>query len=435
MAFLKREIWNLEEKIYSKPQFCLTGKWKMNYEIKKIWGIDCIFAPMQEGNSLTIEISVNAGSEYETQKEAGISHVLEHMFFKGWKKRTTPKAVATEMDKIWAEFNASTGKSLTSYYIKCAPQFAQVSLELLADMMIDAQFAPEELEREKGVIIQELKMYEDNPMVIANEKWALFFFWENSYGRPIIGYESTIQSFTREDIFAYKKALYTKDNLLITIAGKIEDQARLEEQIALLFASLPWSKTRNKPVFHRNLPEKKSEVFVKGTEQNHLIIALPWFTAYQEERYAARILMTILGGNMSSRLFQEIREKLGVCYYIWAIPVSGEEYGLFMIRSGLSKEHFEFWVQEIHRVLDEIIAQGITQEEFDNAKSYFQGNLQMGIESSDEMANFLSSQRLTYQKIMTLDDVLAKYEAISKQEVEAILPKLEKEQRWTFYIE
>ncbi len=203
----------------------------MHYEIKKIWGIDCIFAPMQESNSLTIEISIKAGSYYESQKEAGISHVLEHMFFKGGKKWSTSKEVAIAMDSIGATFNAGTGESSTSYYIKSAPQFANLSLEMLADMLLDAQFATPELEREKGVIIQELKMYEDNPISVLHEKWQHFFFGDSSYGRPIIGFEENILGFTREQLIAYKNELYTKDNLLITIAGHLENQAELERKI------------------------------------------------------------------------------------------------------------------------------------------------------------------------------------------------------------
>lgn len=155
----------------------------MHYELKKISGIDCLFAPMQEGNSITIDISIKAWSLYETPEEAGISHFLEHMFFKWGKKRKTPQEVAIAMDKIWAYFNASTGKASTSYYVKCAPQFALNGLEMLADMLIDATFQPEELEREKGVVIQELKMYEDNPQQVLWKKRATFFIGDNAFGR------------------------------------------------------------------------------------------------------------------------------------------------------------------------------------------------------------------------------------------------------------
>lgn len=407
----------------------------MHYETKKIWGIDCILAPMQELNSLTIQISVKAGSEYETREEAGISHILEHMFFKGWKIRTTAKAVAGEMDKIGAEFNAGTGGSQTSYYIKCAPQFAEVALRLLADMMLNAQINPEELHKEKEVIVQELKMYQDNPMATVREKRALFFVWENSYGRPIIGYEDTIRAVSQRDLLSYKNSLYTKDNLLFTIAGKIENQLAVEGLIAELFSQLPPKKTRRKPDFQRELPEKKSDFFKKGTEQNHLILSMPGFSIDQEEKYAAKILTTILGGNMSSRLFQEIREELGLCYYISASHLSKKEYWIFMIRSGISKEKFSFWQQEINLLLDRFVKQGIDGEEFKNAKNYLKGSIQMGIESSDEMADFLASQWLAQQKILTLDQLLEKYEAINIAQVNELLPKLAESQRWSFHIE
>lgn len=158
----------------------------MNYEIKNIGEIECIFAPMQEGNSITMDIGIKAGSLYESDTEAGISHFLEHIFFKGGKKRTTPKEVAIAMDKIGANFNAGTGQRTTNYYVKCAPQFADNGIEILADMMLDAQFASEELEREKNVVIQELKMYEDDPRSVLAQKWNRFFMGKGARGRPII---------------------------------------------------------------------------------------------------------------------------------------------------------------------------------------------------------------------------------------------------------
>lgn len=179
------------------------------------------------------------------------------------------------MDQIGAEFNAGTGRSVTSYYIKAAPQFWQEGLEMLADMLIDAQCNAQELEREKGVIIQELKMYEDNPLSVLREKRSLFFFGENSYGRPIIGYEDTINALTRSKLMDYRNQLYTKDNILITIAGQIKEQSKLETMIANLFSPLHEKKTREKPEFSRQLPEKKSDFFLKKTEQKHLLLTMP----------------------------------------------------------------------------------------------------------------------------------------------------------------
>ncbi|MBB1556993.1 MAG: insulinase family protein [candidate division SR1 bacterium] len=407
----------------------------MKYEIKILSGITCIFAPMQESNSITIQIGVKAGSIYETTEEAGISHFLEHMFFKGGKKWTTPKAVATAMDKIGAEFNASTGKHSTSYYVKSAPHFATEGLELLADMMVDAQFPEAELEREKGVVIQELKMYEDQPIHVCDEKWQRFFFGEGNYGRPIIGYEATINGFNAQALFDYKKALYTKDNLVITIAGKILDQEQLESMITELFSPLSEKKEGEKPEFSRNLPLEKSDFFKKGTEQNHLIISMPGLNGLEEKKYAASVLCTILGGNMSSRLFQNIREKLGLCYYIRGNHAQTKEFGIFSIRAGLDKEKFNFGVEKIHEEINTFLEKRFSDEEFENAKNYLIGGIQMGIESSDEMADFLEHQYLTYGEIKTLDQFLAKYQQVTRDDVESLFPYLYRDKRWSYHIE
>lgn len=407
----------------------------MHYQIKNIWGIDCIFAPMQESNSITLDITIKAGSNYENHEEAWISHFLEHLFFKGGKKRSTPKAVAAAMDKIGANFNASTGDDTTNYYIKSAPQFASLGLEMLADMLIDAQFATEELEREKGVIIQELKMYEDNPISVVNEKWQRFFLGENSYGRPIIGFEENILRFAREDFIKYKNQLYTKDNLLITIAWNIKDQPALEDQIFQLFSSLPAQKSRKKPEFKRSLPTKQQDFFNKQTEQNHLILSMPGIQQDNEQKYAAKLLCTMLGGNMSSRLFQQIREQLGLCYYIGASHRAGAEFGIFTIRAGLDKAKFNFGLEKIHEEIENFITKGFDDEELANAKSHLAGSIQMGIESSDEMASFLSNQYLSYGKIKTLDEILAAYQRVEKNQISALFPLLSAEKRWSFHIE
>ena len=407
----------------------------MNYEIKKIAWIDCIFAPMYEGNSITIDIGVKAWSTYENEQEAWISHVLEHMFFKGGKKWKTPKEVATAMDKIGANFNAGTGEHATNFYIKSAPQFAEYDLEVLADMLMDAQFAENELQREKWVIIQELKMYEDNPISVLWRKRQNYFFWENSYWRPIIWFEENILRFTPQDLFAYKKQLYTKDNLIITIAWKILNQDVLEKDIADLFNKLPEKASKEKPMFSWNLPEKHQDFFKKETEQNHVIISMQGINAENEKRYAAWILCTMLWGNMSSRLFQDIREKLWICYYINAFHSSCKEYWFFGIRAWLEKEKFEFWVEKINEVVDNFLDKGFNDEEFENAKNHIKWGIQMGIESSDEMASFLGSQYLIYKEIRSLDEILNKYEVLKKEDITELFPFLAKEKRYQFHIE
>jgi predicted Zn-dependent peptidase len=193
-------------------------------------------------------------------------------------------------------------------------------------MMNDPSFPKEELEREKGVVLQELKMYEDNPMAMVMEKWQTYYFGDNSYGRPTIGTEKNIANFTQEMLFAHKADLYTKDNLIIMVTGKIQDAEATEKLIAELFKDLPATKRISKPIFPSHyLPKEKIGYFEQKNEQNHLVISAPGFDGKDEKRYAANVLATILGGNMSSRLFQSVREKQGLCYYIKGFHLSNED--------------------------------------------------------------------------------------------------------------
>lgn len=407
----------------------------MKYSIEKVVGIDCIFAPL-EWTAITIEIMCKAGSVYENAKNNGISHFLEHLFFKGGKKYTTPKAVAEAVDKFWWEFNAYTGDEYAGYYVKCGPQFVNKAIDVLGDMMMYARFGKEELEREKWVVIQELKMGEDNPMSLVAEKWQERYFGANSYGWSIVGTEENIKSFTQEMLFEHKNNLYTKDNLIIVISGKIEDKDAIIKQLSDIFASLPDHKKLEKPTYPSNhLPKEQSAFYDKKTEQNHLIIAFPGFDGTDEKRYAANILATYMWGNMSSRLFQNIREKQGLCYYISARHYSSQNHGQIIIRMGMDKTRFDFGIEKIYEELEDIANGAMTAEDFENAIGYLEGQIQMGIETSDDMASFLGSQYLLYNEVKTLDEILAKYKQVTLEEVQAIAKTLTRDNSKLYWIQ
>ena len=407
----------------------------MKYSIEKVNWIECIFAPIEDSNSITIEIMCKAWSIYENGKNNGISHFLEHLFFKWWKKYPTPQAVAEAVDKFGWEFNAYTWEEYAWYYVKCAPNFISQAVDVLGDMMINPQFPKEELEREKWVVIQELKMYEDNPMALVMEKWQTFFYWNNSYGWPIIWTIENISSFTQDMLFEHKADLYTKDNFIIIIAGKIENIKDLKEQVSNIFWPLPDKKRINKPEFIHMLPNENKWFWDKKTEQNHLVISWIWFDWNNDKRYAANILSTILWWNISSRLFQNIREKQWLCYYIKASHVISQDYGTFLIRAGIDKERFDFWIEKIYEEIQKIANWDFWQEEFDNAIWYNIWQVQMWIESSNEMTSFLWSQYLIYNKIETLDEILRKYKNLTINDVKNIAWMLDKSKLYLYWIQ
>lgn len=406
----------------------------MKYSIKKIKGINCIFAPMQDSNSITIEIMCKAGSQYETKKTNGISHFLEHLFFKGGKKYSTPKEVAEAVDKFGGEFNAYTWEEYAWYYVKCAPEFSYKAIDVLWDMMMNAQFPKDELEREKWVVIQELKMYEDNPMALVSQKRQERYFGNNNYGWPTIWTIENILSFNQDMVFQHKEQLYTKDNLVIIITGKIKKQIELEEQIAWIFQNLPEKKTYEKSVYQNYKSTEKSSFYDKKTEQSHLIISADGFKWDDETKHAAIVLTTILWWNMSSRFFQNIREKEWLCYYISASHFSGQDSGTFMMRAGIDKERFDFGIKKIYEEITKIAEGNISQEEFNNTIWFNIGQLQMAIESSDQMANFLGSQYLLYDKIETLDEIVQKYKNLEIQDIKNVAHKLNNENLYLYYI-
>lgn len=409
--------------------------YSMHHEIKNINGLQIVFAHMPQANSTTIEVLVKAWSFFETKETNGLSHFLEHMFFKWGKKYTTPKAVAEELDALWASYNAFTGEECAWYYIKVAPKYIHKATEVLSDMLVWSQFPKEEMEREKGVVIQEIMMYEDNPQRLVHDKWREWYYGESSYGRSILWPIENVQNFTQDNLFSHKQWLYTKDNLVIVVAGKIEDQKALEDHIATLFGPLPGKKTIATPVFFPIKPSIHEGKYQKGTQQHHVIIWAQWYTMHDDRRYAARLLSNILGGTMSSRLFQHIREQRWLCYYIGSYHDAENTTGTFYIYGGMEKARWSEGLQAIYDEIANIATNSVSEEEFVKALGNISGKTQMGIETSQQLAWFVGNQALYKDEIVSLETILQKYQALTIDDVSAVASALTKEQLWTYWIE
>ncbi len=407
----------------------------MSFITKTLNWITTVFAPMEWANSTTIQVLVKAGSIYETRDTNGLSHFLEHMFFKWGVRYPTPRAVAETLDSFWADYNAFTGNEYAGYYIKCAPKYFNQALDVLSDMLTNAAFPLDEIETEKWVVLQEIAMYEDNPQQLAWTKQNERYNGDNPYGRPIIWPASNVQWFTQENLKEHHRALYTKDNLVIIVAGNIANQAESEEQIAELFWSLPDAKTTPDPIYPDHKPSERSNKYIKETQQNHLIISAPWFSNHSEERFAAKILAKVLGGGMSSRLFQRIREQRWLCYYIWGAHSPADGDGDFYIYAGMDKNNWDEGLGAIHTELEKIASGDVTEEEYVKALGNIRWSTQMGIETSDQMADFLWYQQLFKGKVRSLDEVLVDYESVTLDQVNALWKKLSQESLWTYWME
>ncbi len=407
----------------------------MNHEIKQINGIKTVLAELPDANSTTIQILVKAWSIYETRETNGLSHFLEHLFFKWGKKYPTPKSVAETIDSFGGDFNAFTGGEYAGYYIKCAPEFVPKAMDVLSDMMINPQFPKDELEREKWVILQEIKMYEDNPQSRVRTKWNERYYGDNSYGWSTLWPAENVMSFTQEHLFKHKEDLYTKDNLVFIVAWALPEKENIEQMIGELFGDLPEKKQFETPPFEIHNPAEHQSSFTKWTQQNHLIISAPWFTMHDDERHAAKFLAKILWWWMSSRLFQNIREKQGLCYYIrWAHDTSDSD-GNFLIKAGMEKERRGQGLEAIYKEIEDIASWNITQQEFDKALGNITWRTKMGIETSDQLADFVWYQVLFKNEIRGLDSLLSDFQKLTLGDVKDVAGKLSRENLWAYWME
>ena len=400
----------------------------------KINWLNVILAQM-DSSSTTVEILAKAGSINENKQNNWISHFLEHMFFKWGKKYKTPLEVSQAIDEIWGSFNAFTGYEYAGYYVKTAPNFVNKSIDVLSDMLVNGQFPENEIEKEKWVVIQELKMIEDNPARLAYYKFNEFYYWDNSYGWPIIWTEKNILGFTRQDLINYKNSLYTKDNLVIVVAGKITNPHDVLQQIWEKFWNLPEKRAIPEPKFSGITLEKEG-FFKKDTQQNHLLVWIPWINVKSDKKYVFDVLATILWWNMSSVLVQEIREKLGLAYYISASHYAKSQDGVFLIRAGLDKKNFEKWKKKIAEILDKFTLWNISKDKFEKAKSYLIWSLQIGLETSDEVADFVVFNKLFKGKIFSIDELIENVEKVTYDDVVSLAKEfLGKDKRKWFWVE
>lgn len=390
----------------------------MNIIQKTISWIKTIFLPMESATTITTQIFCHAGSIYETKETNGLSHFLEHMFFKWWKKYPTPELLNIVLDSIWAEFNAYTSDYFASYYIKSSPEHRKIGIDVLADMICCATLPWEEIEKEKDVILQELQMYKDQP-----RQWMLMnakkrYHWDNAYGRPIIGSEDTIKAVTQSSLFAHKNSLYTKDNLIVVIAGRLLDQDGLEETIETEFARL-WEKSMiQKTPYTWYKPSELQSTLIQGVHQSHIICFADGISLKDEKACkASKILANALWWTCSARLYSELREKLWLCYYVGAWYNANNDFWQFQMYAGLDKDKLQLGLDKIKEICTDIAHNSIHKDEFELSKSNYIGMLQMWLESSDELSDRAWSRYMMQGTILPLDELIQQYQAVTYDQV------------------
>ncbi|HOX96849.1 MAG TPA: pitrilysin family protein [bacterium] len=390
------------------------------YQLTKLSnGIPVLLLPQEHTRAVSLFVTAKVGSRYENPKISGISHFIEHLMFKGTKKRPDKEMLAKELDSIGANFNAFTGKDRTVYFITANHKHLAQIQDILADMVQASLFPEKELAPEKKVVIEEINMYEDNPMMSIEDFLENLVFGDNALGRDIAGTVKTVSGITHKDVLNYYRKYYQSGNYLLVLTGnfKVAEAKKMLEEY--------WGKLPAKPRQNYNKIVVKSvkPQFVvkhKDTQQIQLALGFPGIDYNHKDAVAAQILALILGGNMSSRLFLEIREKRGLCYLVRAYHNFYEDNGMLVVQAGLDKSRLEEAVQAILGELKKIATVKVSAEELKKAKSFLEGKFSIETESARQLASWYSTQITFMKKVVTPDEYLKMVNKVSVDDIKRV---------------
>ena len=382
-------------------------------------GLELILNPMEGYNSVTTGIWIRTGSRYESEKESGSAHFLEHLLFKGTKKRTCEE-LKRLIEGVGGSFNAFTSEETTCYYVKMPfAKYLTLSLDVLSDMVGSPSLPSEEIERERNVILEEIKMYQDIPAAYVHELFHGLVFPNHPLGRFIAGTPETVGGLTRDSLHNYWQRFYKAKSLVLSIAGNF-DSVQARNEAVVFFQSIPQGQSLSFLPATEKEPGPGFSLLTKETEQVHFCLGGRAFSDEDERRWPLSLLTVVLGGNMSSRLFVEVREKRGLAYQISAGAATLVDTGFFVIDAGTSittlKEALKIILGEISRIKEE----KVPEEELSRAKDFVVGQFRLRLESTSEYMNFLGGQLATRRRIENPEEIIAKIKAVTSEEIKSV---------------
>lgn len=396
-------------------------------------GLTLITVDLPHLDSVTTLVAVGAGSRYETKSINGISHFLEHMFFKGSRKYPTAEQISTLIDGVGAVNNASTSKEITYYWIKAASRHIELSTDILSSMVKESLLAEEEIQREKGVIIEELRMLRDIPARFIWDLYEMLQFGDQPLGWDIGGDENTITSLKRDDFIHYMDSLYSPKKMTLVYVGKLP--VNIQDLAEKYFSDLPArSKYNFKPYKRRKQNKPKVSIFYKETDQANLILGVEGFDRYDKSRYAARVLGIILGEGMSSRLFIQVRERRGLAYRVNAGHDSYKDTGSFTAYAGLKLEKVFEGLEVIKAELEKSKYEKVTDEELKKAKEMIRGRIALQSESTNFLAEYFGTTFVLDGKIETFEEYLENIEKVTRENVQDVARELFQKSRFNLQV-
>ncbi|WP_088041183.1 pitrilysin family protein [Bacillus sp. EAC] len=378
-------------------------------------GVRIVLENIPTVRSVAIGVWIKTGSSNETPELNGVSHFLEHMFFKGTKTRNA-KEIAESFDSIGGQVNAFTSKEYTCYYAKVLDTHADYALDVLGDMFFNSLFDEGELEKEKNVVLEEIKMYDDTPDDLVHDLLSNIMYEKHPLGYPILGTEDTLKTFNSETLRQYMNDFYTPDQVVVSIAGNIDD--KFIQRVEQLFGSYEGKKKEISfgiPTLHFGNIARKKE-----TEQAHLCVGYRGLELGHDDLYSLITLNNILGGSMSSRLFQDVREQKGLAYSVFSYHSAYQDSGMVAIYAGTGKNQVNQLFETIQDTLNTLKVDGITEKELKNCKEQLKGNLMLGLESTNSRMSRNGKNELMLGEHRTLDDIIQLIDGVSMKNVNDI---------------
>lgn len=379
-------------------------------------GLRVIVVPQKNTQAVTVLVLVGTGSKYEKKELSGISHFLEHMYFKGTKKRPSAVAVAETLDKIGGIYNAFTAEDYTGYFAKVDSFHWQLALDWVSDIYFNSLLLEKEIEKEKGVVAEEINMYQDHPMSYIGILWAQLLYGDQPAGWPIAGTKETVLKLTRSDLINYMKKQYVAQNTIVCLAGKV-DMEKSIQSVKKYFAKVRKTKPMEKPKVIERQTKPECLLHQRSTDQTHLCLGFRAYNFFHPQRYSQEILAVILGGMMSSRLFIEVREKLGIAYYINTHYDADPDTGCLVTQAGIDNRRIEEAIVVILKEYKKLSQKKVSPAELKKAKDYLKGKMALLLETSDAQASFYGLQELLENRILTPKEIYQRIDRVNQDDI------------------
>lgn len=382
-------------------------------------GVRVLTEEIEHVRSVAIGLWVGTGSRNEIEGYEGISHFIEHMFFKGTKNRTA-RQLAESLEAVGGQLNAFTTKEFTCYFAKVLDEDISLAIDVLSDMFFNSSFDSKEIDKEKNVVIEEIKMYQDTPDELIHDLFSQYIWNGHPLGKPILGIEDTINGLNRDKVMNYLETCYTPDQLVIAVAGKIKHEDIVRQ------LSVFGDFKRERKVAPTGRPEGSvfRSAVGKDTEQMHVILGVPGLGQDDEDMYVLHIINNVLGGGLSSRLFQEIREQRGLAYSVYSYHSAYADTGLFAIYAGTNPAKTEEVIKCVLNEMNTMKTEGISEEELARTKAQIKGNLLLGLESVSSRMSRLGKTELTFGRVKTAEEAVEQIEKVTMSDVKRVMEKL-----------